>query len=227
MINLILKELIITRRYLILGSLLICILGSGLLLSTNDMTGYFLFVLINLLIVFITCDTEMKSDIMNKSDILMTSLPLKRDNIIKSKYIVFGLYPFISSILLYIITVFLNRNSVIGEISKSLGNLKNGIGPDVMFFSMAICLIYISVSMPLYYILGEKSKLITYILITSLFIIPDWFFRFSEKNSNLFITKDIFGLDTIVLWFLSLVIALSLYLASMYLSISIYNKKEF
>jgi len=227
MINLILKELIITRRYLILGSLLICILGSGLLLSTNDMTGYFLFVLINLLIVFITCDTEMKSDIMNKSDILMTSLPLKRDNIIKSKYIVFGLYPFISSILLYIITVFLNRNSVIGEISKSLGNLENGIGPDVMFFSMAICLIYISVSMPLYYILGEKSKLITYILITSLFIIPDWFFRFSEKNSNLFITKDIFGLDTIVLWFLSLVIALSLYLASMYLSISIYNKKEF
>ena len=227
MINLILKELIITRRYLILGSLLICILGSGLLLSTNDMTGYFLFVLINLLIVFITCDTEMKSDIMNKSDILMTSLPLRRDNIIKSKYIVFGLYPFLSSILLYIITVFLNRNSVIGEISKSLGNLENGIGPDVMFFSMAICLIYISVSMPLYYILGEKSKLITYILITSLFIIPDWFFRFSEKNSNLFITKDIFGLDTIVLWFLSLVIALSLYLASMYLSISIYNKKEF
>ena len=227
MINLILKELIITRKYLILGSALICILGSGLLLSKNDMTGYFLFILINLVIVFISCDTEMKSDIMKKSDIIMTSLPLRRENIIKSKYIIFGFYPFISNILLYLITTFLNKYSFIGEISKALGGLENGIGPDVIFYSLAICLIYISVSMPLYYFLGENSKLITYILIMSLFIIPDWAFRFFEKHTNLSITKHIFGIDTIVLSFLSLGIALALYLASMYLSINIYNKKEF
>ena len=226
MLNLIKKELIITRIHQILGIILIFTLGP-LLLSINDKTAYLMFTFLNLLIVIMICNTEMLLEIMKRSDIIMTSLPLRRDNIIKSKYIIYGLYPFISSIILYLVVKLSERNSIFGEISKAIGNMENGIGPDVLVFSLIICLIYISISMPLYYLLGEKSRIIGYILLISLFIIPNSLFGFSEQSTNSAIAKFIFSINRGVFPLLALGITFAIYLISMKISIKLYNKKEF
>lgn len=227
MLNLIKKELIITKTYVILGIIIIFISGPLILLSGNDIGAYFMFIFLNLLIVIMTYNTEMILEIMQKPDMVMASLPLKRDNIVKSKYIVYGIYPFVSSIALYLVTEFYEKNSFLGEISKAIGNMDKGIGPEVIMFSLAICLIYISISIPLHYLLGENSKIIGYVLFVLFFIISGQLFGPQETNTGSSILDNIFGIDTIVFSLLLLGLSLILYLASMKISIKIYNKKEF
>jgi len=227
MLNLIKKDLIITRIYMILGIIIILLFSSTILLSINDLYLYVSFIFIHLMITIMTCNAEMTTEIMKKPDIIMTSLPLKRDNIVKSKYIIFGMYMLISSILLYLVVYSYDKYSFIGTISDKLGNLQNGISPELLFFSLAICIIYISISVPLHYLLGENSKIIGYILFVLLFIIPESLFRFSETNTGSSILDNILGIDTLVFSLLLLGLSLILYLASMKISIKLYNKKEF
>lgn len=226
MLDLIKKELIVTRTYVILGIVIIFISGPLILLSVNDIGAYLMFIFLNLLIVIMTCNTEMILEIMEKPDMVMASLPLKRDNIVKSKYIVYGLYPFLSSIVLYLVTKFYEKNSFLGEISRGLGHMEKGIGVDVIMFSFAICLIYISISIPLHYLLGENSKIIGYVLFVLFFIISGQLFGPPETNAGSSIVDNILGIDIIVFSLLLLGLSLILYLASMKISIKIYNKKE-
>lgn len=227
MISLIKKDIRMVRGLLILFTVAILLTAPWLLLSKNDIGFYIFFIFENLLITIVICNTETMIENKSKTDIFMTSLPIERKDLVKSKYISFGIYPVIFNLIHYLVIIFAKRYSFLGELGDALGNLQYEINPGIIFISSAICLIYIGIYIPLQYYLEEKSKIIEYILILLLFLIPELLDKLSGNTANISIVEYVFSMGVGLIALIFILIASIIYYISYKISVLVYNKRDF
>jgi len=183
------------------------------------------FTVIILLLTSVTHNSISKEDEKNKTKILMACLPIERSKDIKSKYLVSALIPIIFSILFYLYILFIENTK--GSGSWQVGRMGIILDYEMIFLASSISLIYLGLTKPIPYC---ESKLIKALgAIPNILILPLFFYTpalvmFANKT-NFIENKLEFNLDnaTLIIFFISIFI----YLASMKISIKIYNKKEF
>lgn len=223
MISLIKKDFLMVRWIFIIYILMMLLSAPLLLLSKNELGFYTLFIFENLMLTIVICNTEIAIEKKSKTDIFITSLPIERKVIVGSKYIIFGIIPLISNVLDYLVVVFSEKYSFLSNVS----NLQDKINPAILFISFSICLIYVGIYIALNYYLEENSKIIEYILLLSLFLIPELFDKISIDSINTSIMEGIFSTGTGLIASITIIISLIIYFVSYKVSVAIYDKKEF
>ena len=219
MINLIKKEITVTIGKFIAGIILIFIFAPMLLLIVDIRAVYSLFIFINLSMIMLICNTDLLAEGNNNIDLLMISLPIVKKDIVKSKFIIYGIYSVLYNILIFVFLSFMCEYSFLAKI----GGLRNGLSPEIIFYSLALCLIYPGIIIPLHYYLGEKSNVIGYVLFFSIFAIQKIIDVLIESS----VIRSIIDTNSWVFVSMIFITALIIYFISLRISISIYNKKEF
>lgn len=217
-INLIKKDIAVTIGKFIAGIILIFIFAPMILLAVDIRAVYSLFIFINLSMIMLACNTDLLVESNNNINLLMISLPIVRKDVVKSKFIVYGMYSVLYNILMYASVNFMCEHSFLAEI----GGIQDGLGPEIILCSLGICLIYLGIIIPLYYYSGEKSNIIGYVLFFSILGLP--------KLIGMLIESSIIeGIIYTNFWIaiLTFIVALIIYFTSLKISISIYSNKEF
>jgi len=218
-INLIKKEITVTIGKFIAGIILIFIFAPMLLLIVDIRAVYSLFIFINLSMIMLICNTDLLAEGNNNIDLLMISLPIVKKDIVKSKFIIYGIYSVLYNIFMFAFLSFMCEYSFLAKI----GGLRNGLSPEIIFYSLALCLIYPGIIIPLHYYLGEKSNIIGYGLFFLIFGSPKLLNMWTESS----VIRSIIDTNSWVFVSMIFITALIIYFISLRISISIYNKKEF
>lgn len=204
--ELIKKEFILTRGYL-LAVLVFPILGSTFLIFDKDKTYMFSSFIIST-ITFMSILNIIGEERKEKIDTLFLSLPVSRDNLVRSKYLVYGLLPIIYSLLLYL-------SSYIANLYIKTENIK--IGVDFVLLAVSISLIILAVMIPILLKWNSKYKTV-YMLIHILFSGSALIFNYDFLSVNLN-----FQLLSMVLF----IISIPVYLVSYRISKKLYRKISF
>lgn len=211
--KLIKKELMITKGYL-LGALLLPILGIvfpilGIKFSLLEKAETYMF------FSFMISITTLMSilDIMGeerkaKMDSLFLSLPINRDDIVKSKYIAYALGPILYSAALYISTSILNILFKIESIN---------IGIDFIFIAGSISLIAVAILIPILFKWNSRYR-IAYLVIHFSYIAIIFF-----GTSMLFNYKLVVNLNFESISMVLFIIAIVIYLISYTFSQRLYR----
>lgn len=149
----------------------------------------------------------------NKEDILLNSLPLKRKDIVKDKYICF---------LIYIFSI--NAAFFAGSLLFSSASDK--------YFEISFCLLmlfmsilYVAINLPLEYFDDKISNKINSFLYMGFIFIPIILEKFIHVNKMLYFIKSIISFFGANVFFMG--ISLILYYVSYKISCKIYEKKDF
>lgn len=137
-------------------------------------------------------------------DRMFLSLPVDREDLVKSKYIVYSIFPLLASAYLYFYMEFIRWPFVY--------NYEN-IDIDVIIFSTAISLILMGLLIPLFFLLTKRIHLVFFVLHTALLaniFFPRWFpehFTFRVIDTSLDISIN-FALANLLLALLAIIINL-------------------
>ena len=167
---------------------------------------YILFTIPNLLVALACTETQLEQEKIMNVNTLMLSLPIKKSDIVISKYLTALINQIIYGILFFLLIKFQHLYTEFGW----NGNLKV-IDFKVIFFALSISIVYLSIYMPIYYRFNKYTNFFfffTYILI----------FFFSQIISH---APSNISKYTIIL----LPTSMLLYLISMRLSIRLFEKK--
>jgi len=220
--NLIVKDILIQKKTL-LYSLIYAIFASAFFSSLGP-NGFGLYMLSPMAITYMFITLAVSYDDKNKSDIIINSLPLKRSEIVISKYI--SIFPF--AILGFVYSI------LIGFIGKAIG-LPMFTRPisvfNIVFVLTSVC-IFSSIFFPVYFKIGNlRMKFFNVILLMLIILLPSSAIDYATKNpNNIFFQKIsyfISNTSSFTQYSLALIIGLIFFLISLMISIRIYNNKEF
>lgn len=214
MLNLIIKDIVIQKKTFLYAFIL------AIASSTNFMNpgpnGFILYVFSPIFINYMFINFALSYDNKNKSEIVLNSLPIKRNDLVIAKYI--SIFAFAAIGIIYSIVIGFTGKIVGLSMFTTTITLNNVV--TVLTFTC----IYNSILFPIYFKLGYmKSQIFTVILYTLIMIefsnsnniVQQKFTRFINSSSNL--TQNS----------LALIIGLIFFLISLMISIHIYNNKEF
>lgn len=153
-----------------------------------------------------------------KSDIIFNSLPVKRSDIVKSKYISFLLY-----LLLVVGVVYIGSN-VFSIINGTLGKAIRII--DVLLVA-GLCLLFISIYLPFEFYNIGKLRVFNTIFYFLIILLPNIIKKYGNKIVSSSIFKMIIKLDFNSVAIILLGFSIVFFLISLYVSIAIYERKEF
>jgi len=221
MLNLIKKDIIIQKKTLLIAfsyTILFSITFSSLPI------GLGLYAVAPIVAAFTFITNAVNYDEKNNCEIVLNSLPLKRADIVISKYIstfVFVIIGFIYSILIGLIGN--TTGFAIYNVSISL--------LDIALTLTSVC-IFSSIFFPLYFKFGTiKMKVINTLLFVLIIFLPILGFYYANKNpNNILVRKIIYSINntsSFTLTSLALIVGLIIFLISLIVSIRIYNNKEF
>lgn len=222
MISFIKKDLILSIKTAIFGSIYGLSMVFIMYKTNNDILAKVLFVSIIIFSSVVTFNYLVVVDGKHNADITFISLPIKRSNAVKSRYLVVGTYPFVFSIIQYLFMIFLK---VIR--SDNFLTLPNNININIVNFAISITLIYLAFCLPFYYFSIGKAKILSQVITLFAILTPGLISKFSDEIISSPIIKFISVLNFRTISLISLGISLIIYIISLQLSISIYNKKEF
>lgn len=159
------------------------------------------------------------NDMTNNVNPFLISLPVKRFDIVMSRYISIFIYTFLISGF-----VFLSSN-----ISRSLLSSGNDVifSLTSMLFTVSIMFLLLSVNIPLQYYDARKTQIFNALFYAALILIPNLIGRMDINLLNNRVVQKILSLDFKVLAPIVLLISLIIYVASSFISKEIYSKKEF
>lgn len=213
MLNLIFKDIIVQKRSLLfmLFYLIICVF------SFKSMpTGTFLY-LVTITLIFFLITGSYSYDERNKSDLVISSLPITRKEIIISKYISIIIY---NAVALCIMTIFMFGVKILNlSLSTQFFTLNDVL--NVFISSLVLA----SIMFPIYSKFGfTKSRIITFIIYFSLFGIINSIAISPDKRSlnSIYVFLQSISSNNYII----LAIAFMIYILSMYFSIKIYENKE-
>lgn len=222
MFNLLLKDLFIQKKIVLFG-ILYCIFA---LFAFKDIypSGGALYVLAPIAFNYILLTTASNYDDKNKNEMLINSLPVNRDDIVISKYLSIFFFSFITIICASIIGIIcrLIGLSIIGRI----------VSLDDILIVISVTAIMYSVYFPLYFKFGTmKLRLFTILLFMLVLFVPNFITEYTMKHPNDNLVKNILSFisntQPIYLKLLILIVTIILLLTSIFLSLSIYKKKQF
>ncbi|MCB2353183.1 ABC-2 transporter permease [Clostridium estertheticum] len=222
MVNLIIKDILIQKKTIIYALLYTAFMA--LSMSSVFPNGFGLYVMSPMVINYLFITFAVQYDDKNKSEVIINSLPLKRSDIVISKYIstfVFGIIGIICS-------------TLVGTIGNATGRLKF-IGSislwNIVLVIMSIC-IFSSIYYPVYFKFGvAKMKIFTVVIFMIFFLVPMNAMSYVIKNPNNFFVQKfnyfINNTSTLTQNSIALTIGLIIFMISLMISIHIYNNKEF
>ena len=150
MFNLIKKDFILSRKiniFVVVYALFIAAMG---LVMPDPLVSTFLYTLGMLTLIFITVIYTNGYDDKYKSEIVLNSLPIERENIVRAKYMTLILFIIMSCSAVLIFT----------NIILKLGVVSIGKGASIwnVIFATNISLIFYSIYYPIYFKVGEGLR---------------------------------------------------------------------
>lgn len=217
MINLVIKDIVIQKKTFLFSLFYTIVAATGFFTFNNN--GFILYDLSPMVIIYMFITYAASYDDKNKSELVLNSLPVKREQIVISKYIsafVFAAIGFIYSISIGFIG---NATGLLDIRSISLF--------DVVSVLAFVC-IYSSIYFAMYFKLGAvKTNQIIFVIVIILFSLP--LLVFANGNDNVLTKMYYFIITTTSLPInsLALMIGIILFLISLVISIRLYNNKQF
>lgn len=219
MFNILKKDFIVSKKQTII--LIILSLFTSLIGYNVSDVAYVMYELTTFISVYLIIQTVIGYDEKNKADIIFNSVAVSRSNIVITKYISFIAFTLMMWFAQYIFTN-IYRLSQIGT-----------GGRVVNIWDLVISLIFISIYFSIYYPLYIKfgyikMRMVNLIMFILIMMLPSWISKFLMSDTgNKFreILNNIRGLNYILLFLLC--ISMVILIISMFISIKIYEKKDF
>ena len=215
MFNLIIKDMIIQKKTFLYALLFSIVVSTNFLFMNTGSNGVSLYMFLPIAISYMFITFALSYDDKNKSAIVLNSLPLKRSDLVISKYI--SIFVFVAiGIIFSIVTGFIGKTAGLPMFTTSI-SLNN-----VITVLSLTCIIN-SILLPIYFKFGSiKTQIFTAVMITlPIFVLnsptrvmPPKLMDFINNSSNL----TLISLATIT--------SLIFFIISLIISIHIYNKKE-
>ncbi|MBZ9607122.1 ABC-2 transporter permease [Clostridium estertheticum] len=220
MLNLIIKDIAIQKKTL-LYALLYTIFAPIAFFSMGP-SGFGLYVLSPVAITYMFITLAVQYDDKNKSEIALNSLPIKRDDIVISKYISTFVFA-ILGIVYSIIIGFIGKATGLPMFTRSISLL------DVVSVIRSVC-IFSSIFFPVYFKFGTiKMKLFNVILLMLITFLPTTIIDYFANNpNNILVQKFTYFINNTSSFTqnsLALITGLIFFLISLIISIRIYNNK--
>jgi len=218
MFNLVIKDIVIQKKNFLLTFFYTVFFSFTF--SSFKPIGLGLYVLAPIVVSFMFISNAANYDDKNKCELVLNSLPIKRADIVISKYI---------SIFLYVI-ISITYSVLIGFIGKTAGLSIYNISIssfNIISVLTSIC-IFSCIFFPLYFKFGiikiQMLILIPFMLIFSLTVLA---IKYAIENPNNILVQKLTNTSIFTLNFLALVICLIILLISLMISIRIYKNREF
>lgn len=219
MFNLIKKDFILSRKiniFVVIYALFIAAMG---LVMPDPLVSTFLYTLGMLTLIFITVIYTNGYDDKYKSEIVLNSLPIERENIVRAKYMTLILFIIMSCSAVLIFT----------NIILKLGVVSIGKGASIwnVIFATNISLIFYSIYYPIYFKVGEGLKSFNTILWVLMVIGPSVLDKLMKGLNTTGYLEKIIAIDINRINIYVLIISLFMFYMSMKISEKIYRTREF
>lgn len=221
MINLILKDILIQKKtflYAVFYGILAVIVFPAAITAR----GAYMFGAIS--IAYISIVQANGYDEKNKSEIILNSLPIRRESIVTAKY---------AAILLFFVlgVIITGIEGAIITILNIIPSMRFMVSSDILAIFISLGLLY-SVYYPLYFKFGSLKLKIFNIVLYMLFLFgPNLIIDMIEKNPNSNIAQKIISIiEKNPAWMLqgfAVIIVIIILAISMEISIRVYRNKEF
>lgn len=216
---LILKDFLLSKKIIWIVSLFI-IFWSGLGTFVNPEIGSIIYIYLAFFIVYYCTIMLFGFDEKVDSDTFINSLPVKRRDVVISRYVFIFIYSILVCFSILAISKSINLTPFKGI---SMGRY---FSPIEIVTAMTIIMGFMSVYLPFNYFSIGKVKAFNQIFYLFLIIVPGILFRFvSEKSLRVF-TDFVQGLNSYTIIMLIILITLILYFSSMLFSMRIYRIKD-
>lgn len=219
MFNLIKKDFILSRKiniFVVVYALFIAAMG---LVMPDPLVSTFLYVLGMLTLIFITVIYTNGYDDKYKSEIVLNSLPIDKENIVRAKYMTLILFIIMSCSAVLIFT----------NIILKLGVVSIGKGASIwnVIFATNISLIFYSIYYPIYFKVGEGLRSFNTILWILIAIGPSVLSKLMKGLNTTGYLEKIIAIDINRINIYVLIISLFMFYMSMKISEKIYRTREF
>lgn len=219
MFNLIKKDFILSRKiniFVVIYALFIAAMG---LVMPDPLVSTFLYTLGMLTLIFITVIYTNGYDDKYKSEIVLNSLPIDKENIVRAKYMTLILFIIMSCSAVLIFT----------NIILKLGVVSIGKGASIwnVIFATNISLIFYSIYYPIYFKVGEGLRSFNTILWILMVIGPSVLDKLMERLNTTGYLEKIIAIDINRINIYVLIISLFMFYMSMKISEKIYRTREF
>ncbi len=219
MFNLIKKDFILSRKiniFVVIYALFIAAMG---LVMPDPLVSTFLYTLGMLTLIFITVIYTNGYDDKYKSEIVLNSLPIERENIVRAKYMTLILFIIMSCSAVLIFT----------NIILKLGVVSIGKGASIwnVIFATNISLIFYSIYYPIYFKVGEGLRSFNTILWILIAIGPSVLSKLMKGLNTTGYLEKIIAIDINRINIYVLIISLFMFYMSMKISEKIYRTREF
>ena len=216
---LILKDFLLSKKIIWIVSLFIIFWG-GLGTFVNPEIGSIIYIYLAFFIAYYCTIMLFGFDEKVDSDTFINSLPVKRRDVVISRYVFIFIYSILVCFSILAISKSINLTPFKGI---SMGRY---FSPIEIITAMTIIMGFMSVYLPFNYFSIGKVKAFNQIFYLFLIIVPGILFRFvSEKSLKVF-TDFLQGLNSYTIIMLIILITLILYFSSMLFSMRIYRIKD-
>ena len=215
MFNLIIKDMVIQKKTFLYALLFSIVVSTNFLFMNTGSNGISLYMFLPIAINYMFINFALSYDDKNKSEFVLNSLPLKRKDVVISKYI--SIFVFAAIGLIYsIVTGFIGKTAGLPMFTTSI-SLNNVV------IVLTLTCVFNSIIFPIYFKFGSiKTQIFTVILIT----LP----IFVLNNPNTAILPELIDFinssSSLTLISLATITSLIFFIISLIISIYIYNKKE-
>ena len=217
MINLVIKDILIQKKTFLFALFYTIVAATGFFTMNNN--GFVLYELSPMVIIYMFITYAASYDDKNKSEFVLNSLPLKRNQIVISKYL--SAFVFAAIGVIYSISV--------GFLARTTGLISTR---SISLFDVVSVLASASIYSSMYFVMyfkfgGVKANQIIVIVIIIFSSIP--LLVFANGNDNVLTKMYYFIIRTTSLSInsLALMIGLILNLISLVISIRLYKNKQF
>ena len=217
MLHLIIKDILIQKRTFLYALLYTIVASTGFFTMINS--SIILYVLSPMAIIYMLITYAASYDDKNKSEFILNSLPLKRNQIVISKYI--SAFVFAAIGIIYSLTI--------GFIGSATGILLSmSISLSGIVSVLAFTCIFSSIYFPICFKFGGV-KANQFILILIMFITFLPLLAFANKNNNILqrMYHSIISATSLSLNYMALIVGLIMFIISLMVSLWIYNNKEY
>lgn len=219
MFNLIKKDFILSRKiniFVVIYALFIAAMG---LVMPDPLVSTFLYTLGMLTLIFITVIYTNGYDDKYKSEIVLNSLPIDKENIVRAKYMTLILFIIMSCSAVLIFT----------NIILKLGVVSIGKGASIwnVIFATNISLIFYSIYYPIYFKVGEGLRSFNTILWILIAIGPSVLSKLMKGLNTTGYLEKIIAIDINRINIYVLIFSLFMFYMSMKISEKIYRTREF
>ncbi len=216
---LILKDFILSKKIIWIVSFFLIFWGSlGTLL--NPAIGSIIYIYLAFFIAYYCVIILFGYDEKVDSDAFINSLPVKRIDVVISRYAFILIYSILICLCILAISKFIDLTPFKG-ISKG-----RFFSPVEVIVAMAIIMGFMSIYLPFNYFSTGKVKAFNQIFYIFLIIAPGILFRFVGEKSMIVFINFLQELNSYTLIMLIIFIAIVLYSLSMLLSMGIYRTKD-